>query len=183
MTDIRTIWTQVQAGNPEAWQTLVRIYAALVHTIALRAGLTSHDAEDCAQQTWITLYRKRRTIRDPAALPAWLMRTTHRRALRLARRYARYSDVDTAERPGRSDTLPDKVLEQLELETHMEFALSQLDPRCERLLRSLFLAEPRKSYRELAAALGVRPNSFGALRSRCLRQLKQILEKIGYSAH
>lgn len=180
--DLRAIWSEVQEGNPDAWRTIVQLYGALVHTVALRTGLTDPDAEDCAQQTWIALYRARHTVRDPKALPAWLMRTTRRKALRMAKRYARYTDLDASDQLQDTGLSPDKLLEQLELEAHMEFALSQLDPRCQRVLRSLFLTEPRKSYHELAAALGIRPNSFGPLRARCLQQLKEILEKIGYSS-
>ena len=128
-SNIHSIWEQVQDSQPEAWQTLVRIYGGLVHTVALRAGLADHDAEDCAQQTWIALYRKRHTIRDPAALPAWLMRTTQRKATRMARRYARYTDLDSPDQLEDPGGLPDTLLEQLELEAHMEFGLSQLDGR------------------------------------------------------
>jgi len=179
--DIRAIWEQVRDGRPEAWRALVRIYAGLVHSVALRTGLSPHDAEDCAQQTWIALYRRRLSIKDPKSLPSWLIRTTHRRAVRMARRYAQFTELEASEQMQDPARLPDKLLEQWELEAHLEFALGQLDRRCERLLRSLFLSEAVPSYRELARLLGVKSNSFGPLRSRCLHQLRQILEKMGYA--
>ena len=88
-TDIYRIWQGVLQGNPAAWQELVGLYSGLVNTIAIRVGLDVADAEDCAQHTWLTLYRKRDSIRDPKALPAWLIRTTHLKAARMAERLHR----------------------------------------------------------------------------------------------
>jgi len=87
------IWQGVLQGDPPSWRTIVERYEALVFTVARRAGLTRADAEDCAQHTWLSLYRTRHTIKDPVALPAWLIRTTHRRALRMAKQQARLNPL------------------------------------------------------------------------------------------
>ena len=71
--NIEHIWKSVLAGDVHAWGELVRVYAALVNTVARRVGLSGLDAEDCAQHTWMSLYRNRRVIKDPQALPAWLI--------------------------------------------------------------------------------------------------------------
>jgi RNA polymerase sigma factor (sigma-70 family) len=180
--DIQAIWRGVQAEDPDAWRRLVRLYAGLVNSVARRAGLSVPDAEDCAQQTWLALYRRRRAIKDPVALPLWLMRTTQRRAVQMARRLAHETTLEKFEEV-RDPQLPaDEALSKLEAERYLRRALRKLDPRCRRLINSLFLSERRKSYQEIARVLGVKPNSFGPLRSRCLAQLRAVLKNMGYDS-
>ncbi|MFW9817841.1 MAG: RNA polymerase sigma factor, partial [Candidatus Thorarchaeota archaeon] len=73
--NIHDIWRRVVIGDAVAWRELVETFAGLVYGVARRVGLSVPDAEDCAQQTWLTLYRKKDTIKDPQSLPAWLIRT------------------------------------------------------------------------------------------------------------
>jgi len=179
--DIHAIWDGVKAGDADAWRRLVRMYAGLVHGVALRAGLSTADAEDCAQHTWLSLYRRRRAIVDPVALPAWLIRTAHRQAVALSRRRGHQTTDLLVDSTEDGAALPDAQLEAKELEAHLEAALRLLRPRCRQLLTSLYLTGKSKSYRDLARDLKVRPNSLGPLRSRCLKQLADILKKKGYS--
>ena len=81
--DIRVLWERVLADDRTSWADVVRRYAALVFTVAIRAGLSQTDAEDCGQQVWLALYRTRMQLRDPDRLPAWLIQTTRRRAIRM----------------------------------------------------------------------------------------------------
>ncbi len=176
---IHEIWSGVLAGDTRAWTELVDLYSSLVFTIARRAGLDEADAEDCAQFTWISLYRRRRSIRDPVALPAWLIRTTHRRALTLHQRRGRRNELES-EQPLSQPRLPDELVSEIEQQALLEIALSQLDPRCRRLLDALYLAPQPLSYQEIARDLRIKPNSLGPLRSRCLQRLKKILENLGW---
>lgn len=156
------------------------MYSRLVYSVAVRVGLGGPDAEDCAQHTWLSLFKHRRSIQTPAALPAWLIRTTHRQAIRLMERHRRASGAEEQDQLIAQAHLPDKVVEQIELEGVIQFALTQLDPRCRRLLLHLFFDQEEQSYRKLAAALGVKTNSLGPMRGRCLKKLEQILKKMGY---
>jgi len=180
MNDIHRIWELVRQGDPAAWRQLVRLYAGLVHTVALRVGLSAADAEDCAQHTWISLYRRRHAIKDPVALPAWLIRTTHRQAVAMARRLVSRTDIDEAADVADPAALPDEVVTQLQNQALIAAALEYLDTRCRRLLAALFLSPKEKSYREIARLIGVKPNSLGPLRERCLARLRKILAKMGF---
>lgn len=167
-------------GDHQAWQQLVRQYAAMVYTVACRAGLTPLDAEDCAQHTWLSLYRKRRSIKDPIAVPVWLIRTVHREAIKTARNLGRSTSADNMDEPVDGRSLPDDQLESLQLQLALSKAIERLDPRCRRLITEMYLSKSEKKYRELAAEIGVKPNSFGPLRKRCLIKLREILKKMGY---
>ena len=182
MTDfnIEHIWKSVLAGDVHAWGELVRVYAALVNTVARRVGLKSLDAEDCAQHTWMSLYRNRRVIKDPQALPAWLIRTTHRQAVYLYKRRIRASEAESDRAIEPQLTLPDEEVHRLEQQAIIELALNRLDKRCKSLLQQLFFASDEKSYLQIARELGIAPNTMGPLRSRCLKRLRRILDEMGF---
>lgn len=171
---------RVQEGDSTAWRELVRLYSDLVYSVALKVGLAQPDAEDCAQQTWLTLYRKRKSIRDPQSLPAWLITTTHRNAVATFKRLRSRSsqaDFDLLEDPG---SLPDELLARMERRAILETALAQLDSRCQRLLHELYFGKSESSYTQLAGKLKVKPNSIGSIRSRCLEKLRKTLKEMGY---
>jgi RNA polymerase sigma factor (sigma-70 family) len=178
--NIEHIWKSVLAGDVHAWGDLVRVYAALVNTVARRVGLSTVDAEDCAQHTWLSLYRNRRVIKDPQALPAWLIRTTHRQAVYLYKKRIRTSEAEADRAIEPQLTLPDEEVHRLEQRAIIELALGRIDGRCRRLLEQLFFAPDEKSYQQIARELGIAPNTMGPLRSRCLKRLRRILDEMGF---
>lgn len=167
-------------SDPASWRLLVARFAGLVYTVAARVGLSENDAEDCAQQTWLTLYRHRSSIRDPQTLPAWLIKTTRRRAVRRLQRLARESAMAPELEPALDRPLPDEEVLALERQAILEAALQQLDPRCRTVLTALFFSPDGKSYGDIAQSLGLATNTLGPLRSRCLKKLQGILKKMGY---
>lgn len=181
--DIEQIWEDVCHGDRLAWQRLVRLYSGLVYTVARRAGLDVADAEDCAQQTWLTLYQKRKGIKDPVALPAWLIRTTHRQAVAMSQNRSAAGSTELAEQQPDQAELPDAEIIRFERQALLATAIKKLEVKCRLLLSGLFLSEKKISYASLAKSLGVNPNSFGALRSRCLLKLKKIIGNMGYEWH
>jgi len=177
---INDIWSRVVEGDPRSWRMLVERFAGLVYTMASRVGLSDGDAEDCAQQTWIALYRHRHSIRDPQTLPAWLIKTTRRRAVRMLQRLVRESSLTSVLDPGLNQPLPDEEILALERQAILEAALKELNPRCRQVLAALFLEPESKSYGAIARSLGLSANTLGPLRSRCLKKLQVILNKMGY---
>jgi len=178
--DIKELWSRVRRDDPKAWRQLVELYGRLVYSVARRVGLSVPDAEDCSQHTWLALYRRRKSLKGPSGLPAWLIRTAHRQAVYLRRRTARDASLDNLERLPDEGLLPDEVVARLERQALVEIAMRHLDPRCRMLLEQLFISPHQKSYRELARDLDLRPNAIGPLRSRCLAKLERILKKTGY---
>lgn len=179
--NIHDIWKGVVDSDPTAWRTLVEQFAGLVHAVAGRVGLSEGDIEDCAQQTWIALYRHRQSIRDPKTLPAWLIKTTRRRAVRIMQRLSRESAMAPALDPVLERPLPDEEILALERQAILEAALRQLQPRCRKVLTELFFSPDSKSYGDIARSLGLATNTLGPLRSRCLKKLQAILNKMGYT--
>lgn len=180
MQNITDIWDKVCDGDSQAWELLVIRYEALVHTVGRRMGLSATEAEDCAQHTWISLYRNRRAVRDPHRLAMWLIRTTRRRAQRMVQQRSRTVRVQFDPETPSMDPLPDDELLSLERQAHIEIAMRRLDGRCRQLVEALFFAPSDKSYKDIAGALGIPANSLGPTRTRCLNKLRKILIEIGY---
>ncbi len=175
MESIESTWVQVKSGSSQAWTALVRTLAPVVYSVARRWSLDKSDAEEISQQTWLALYTARDEIEDPVALPAWLIRVASRKAQRLVRNRARDRDLpagtSTAPSPG-----PDEELLSHERQAFLRLALTHLDDRCRRLIEELFLVHPPKTYQQIAKDLGLKPNSLGPIRARCLQKLRCIFD-------
>jgi len=173
---ISDIWGRVLEGDQAAWEELVTRFAALVYAVATKSGLAVSDAEDCAQQVWMTLYSGRERIQQPQSLPAWLVSTTRRKAARIIRRRTTAGRVREQIESHASEEPPDESIMRLQRRAQLELALEQLDDRCRKLMHAIFFADSVKSYQELARDLGMPVNSLGPTRVRCLQKLKKILE-------
>lgn len=176
----REIWADVLAGKAKAWTELVNRYQSLVYSVATRSGLSSAEAGDCFQHTWIALYQNRESLKDPNQLSSWLSTTARREAYRIKKRAGTSESVAKAPEPIDSSELPDETLERLELQRQFEEALSEIDGRCRELLFALFFSPQEESYKEIADRLGIAMNSLGPTRQRCLEKLKKTLIQLGY---
>jgi RNA polymerase sigma factor (sigma-70 family) len=177
----RQLFEEVKLGHDWAWKVLVARYEKLVMSIAMRCGLSNVDAEDCAQLSWIALYKNLESIRDPDRLGAWLTITTRRNAARIAKRLAIRDEYLEGDDAAESKLLlSDQEAARLEQHVHLEYAIDQLDNRCKRLIRELFYSPKGDSYREISDRLGISENSVGPIRYRCLEKLRRILEECGF---
>lgn len=173
------LWKGVLAKDPECWSELVHQLEPLVYAIARKTGLSATESDDCAQETWLALFRTRRNIRDPNKIPSWLAKAVSRRAARTAKTREKDLGVSAATDHAATTALPDEELERFETAALVRIAVDSLEPRCRRLLHALYFAPEDKKYSDIARDLGVPLNSFGPTRSRCLRKLRTILEGMG----
>ena len=178
--DVTTIWNDVLEGDSNAWSRLVRLYTPLVLSVARRAGLRQADAEDCAQLTWVSLYRSRHDIRHPERIPGWLTRVAARKVIHFARSRVKDSRLAAQSRSDDLRGLPDEELLNVERDAQLDIGLQQLDAKCRRVLMAFFFGDGHKSYRDVSRELRIAPNSLGPVRMRCLRKLRRILTKTGY---
>jgi RNA polymerase sigma factor (sigma-70 family) len=176
-------------GEQSAWNALVDRYSALIYSIPLKHRLSEQDAADVFQSVCVTLLEKMGSIRDPRALPAWIMTTTTRQCWALIREHNRELTRAGGQKavelePPDPDPLPDEEVLALERQHLVRAALAQLPPNCRLLLETLFSDTGHgTSYQELAEIMGVPLNSLGPTRARCLARLKRILDDAGFRAH
>jgi RNA polymerase sigma factor (sigma-70 family) len=162
-------------GSTEAWHELVRRYAPLVMTVARSYQLTAADAQDVSQTVWLRLVEHLADLREPAALPGWLVTTTQRESKRLVSRARRVlpvdpqADVSMQECPAAD---PDADMLRAELHQALRDGIAELSARDQWLLR-LRAADPPKTYHEISELLGMPIGSIGPTLQRCIARLRE----------
>src|SRR5262249_44965432 len=82
--DLPALVAAAVAGGRGAWEELVRRFGRLVWAIARSYRLSQQDVEDVSQTVWLQLSISLRQLRDPDALPGWLVTATRRECIRFA---------------------------------------------------------------------------------------------------
>jgi RNA polymerase sigma factor (sigma-70 family) len=170
------------SGDEQAWSELIDRYNRLIFSIPLKQGLNRDEAADIFQAVCLDLVAELPRLRDPQALPAWLIQTTLHKVSKWRRRTDRYvPDEGTyAENaPAPEADMPDALIRDVQQTQALRDAVAGLSDRCQRMVQMLFFETPVRPYKDVASALGVATGSIGFLRSRCLDRLRSALEGIG----
>ena len=99
----------VLGGDRAAFAALVQRYERAVLGVATSVLEDHHAAQDAAQEAFMVAYRRLDSLRNGSTFGAWLLRITHRQAVRMARQRSRAAEVvrpaddPAAERDGRLD--------------------------------------------------------------------------------
>jgi RNA polymerase sigma factor (sigma-70 family) len=166
-------------GDETAWNTIVERYSRLVWAVARTHRLSSGDAADVVQATWLRLLEHLTDIRNADGIGAWLATTARREALLTLRRAARCEPSDAIDvRPDSPAAGIDADLLREERHAAVAAALRRLPTRDQSLLRLLTL-DPAPSYEEIGAALAMPIGSIGPTRSRALARLRRELRRAG----
>lgn len=167
--------------DEDAWSELIDRYKNLIYSIPIKLGMYD-DAPDIFQAVCLDLLSSLEQLREPRALPKWLMQACYHKCLQYRTKTERYSPIsDQAhEELASEQTMPEQMLEELEKEQMVRDAISQLNPRCERMVRMLFFEDPPRPYQEVAREFGIATGSIGFIRGRCLDRLRKQLEKLGF---
>lgn len=172
--DDRELLARCRGGDESAWRALVERYAALILSVPRRHGLRAAPSEDVFADVCLALVRALPSIRDPEALPQWLIRTAARATWAVSRRL-RHRPPDSL--PALTGPAPpDELVSALEEEQRVREALRMASPRCRRLLELLYFRAPTPSYDEIARELDMPRGSLGPTRRRCLDRLRGRLE-------
>lgn len=172
-----------QKGDEEAWKALINRYRRLIYTIPFRFGLSRYESEEIFQEVCLVLLEKIPEIRNRERLSAWLVTVTKRACIRHIK-HKNHTPVDISKNEdylAESIRNLDENLYRLERRHTLQLGLEQLDPRCRTLLETMFLIIPRPSYEDIAQLLNISIGSIGPTRSRCLKKLRIILEKLSES--
>jgi RNA polymerase sigma factor (sigma-70 family) len=163
-------------GERWAWDALVEQYRPLVRAVAYGFRLNGRDVEDVDQTVWLRLVESLDRIREPLALPKWLMTTAGNECRRLTRIRQRTLLMDTLDEPvqeygAEQDPEPDTDLLRRELAETVRQGLAELPAAQQRLLE-LLVCERRLSYREISRILAMPVGSIGPTRARSLARLR-----------
>jgi RNA polymerase sigma factor (sigma-70 family) len=170
------------SGDEQAWSELIDRYNRLIFSIPLKQGLNRDEAADIFQAVCLDLVAELPRLRDPQALPAWLIQTTLHKVSKWRRRNDRYVPDEgtyTENAPAPEADMPDALVRDVQQTQALRDAVAGLSDRCQRMVQMLFFETPARPYKDVASALGVATGSIGFLRSRCLDRLRSTLEGVG----
>jgi DNA-directed RNA polymerase specialized sigma24 family protein len=82
-------------GSQEAWNFLIDKYKNLIFSIPIRYGFSREEAADIFQAVFLELIQELPKLREPKALPKWLMQVTahkcfHTKSRCCGKRWQRY---------------------------------------------------------------------------------------------
>lgn len=170
------------AGDQEAWRELVHRYSPLLVTVIRRFRLTPSETEDVAQTVWLRLVEYLGSLREPRAIPRWIITTGRRETIRYLSAQQRTSPSDPQEMEFESDGRdPDDELLRAERHEALLAGLAELPPR-QRDLLLLLVEDPPPSYAEISERTGIPQGSIGPTRARALERLRRTPPIRAYAA-
>ncbi|MGB9404967.1 MAG: sigma-70 family RNA polymerase sigma factor [Candidatus Acidiferrales bacterium] len=177
-----TLVKECLAGREEAWSALIQKYKALIYSIPVKFGLPPQEAADVFQSTCIELLERLPELREPRALPKWLMQVALHECYRWKRQQQRLvsRDDEPALPEPETPAVAESILRQTQEEQMLREALAALAPRCRQLIEMLFFESPARPYNEIAAALGLAVGSIGFNRQQCIERLRRQLDEMGF---
>lgn len=167
---------QAAAGSQSAWNSLVERFAPLVMSVIRGYRLGEKDAEDVFQTVWLRLVEHLDVIREPRALPMWIVTTSKHECLRLLQVNQRTQPFDPLEEtcPANVPTggaVDDDLLRE-ERHTALLQGFASL-PDNQRELLLLLAKDPPVPYKEISRRLGIPIGSIGPTRARALQRLRE----------
>ncbi len=160
-----------------AFSTLFEHYAPRIKAMMIRGGLAAGQAEELAQETMLTVWRKA-DLYDPAAgsAAAWIFTIARNRRIDLARSAKRAptegnpSEVEQVD----DQPLPDAMLAAAETERRVRTALTQLSEAQQTVLKLSFF--DNLSHSEIAETLSL---PLGTVKSRIRLAFQRLRDLLG----
>jgi len=174
--DIDLVRRSIQ-GEQDAFEDLVRKYQDAVYGLAFHLTGDFADAQDIAQQTFVTAYLRLSQLRDPGKFASWLNKITVNERVSWLRKQQRIvQHQGRIVYPSHPVLTPYQECEQRELDTAVRRALKSLSEK-NRLAITLYYIDGL-SQREVASFLGTSTSAVENRISRARKQLKEEMMKM-----
>src|SRR5260370_17090271 len=138
--DDKRLVKECLAGNEEAWSLLIDKYKALIYSIPVKYSLPPHEAADVFQSTCMELLTRLPELREPRALPKWLMQVAHHQCYRVKCQQHRFvsRDADSTLPAPETPAIAENLVKQTQEEQMLREALGTLIAQCPSLLELPF---------------------------------------------
>ena len=175
-SDVALLVAAAVQGDQGAWSEIVDRFTPLLVAVVLRYRLSSGELQDVAQTVWLRLIEHLGELREPRALPMWLITTAKREALRSAKATTRTQPTDPQDAGWASrlvtEDAPDAELERSERHTALLEGFALLSPR-QRELLTMLSEDPPVPYAEISRRTGIPVGAIGPTRARALERLRR----------
>lgn len=180
-TDDEQLVERCLCGEEAAWTALLSKYKNLIFSVPIKWGFSREESADIFQSVCLDLLCELKRLREPRALAGWLIRITHNKCFHQQEWKRRHPTEDKqVEVAVATAEIPGSRLHELERDEALRNALASLGPRCHQLVEMLFFESPARPYDEIAKSLALATGSVGAIRRRCLDELRKALEEAGF---
>ena len=176
--DVQLIY-DILSGDDTAFTVLVRKYQKSVHALAWRKVGDFHHAEELTQDTFLQVYQKLSTLKDPRQFSGWLYVMTHRICSNWLRknRHTLQSLETTPMEDLEKSAYTHHVSEQREIEStehRHQIAKNLLEklPESERTVMTLYYLGEMTT-KEIGKFLGVSVHTITSRLQRARRRLQQ----------
>lgn len=160
-------------GDADAWNELVERFSRYVYAIAAQGfRLGPADAEDVFQEVFTRVYTRLDTLRDEAALRPWIAQLTRRVCLDLLAASGR---VQPVEEVVAGDEVGGDEFDVIDEAFTVREALAELSDSCQEMLDRFFARD--ESYKTISRELDLPAGTIASRISRCLRRLREELQK------
>jgi RNA polymerase sigma factor (sigma-70 family) len=127
-------------GKATAWSDLIFRYKNLIFSIPIRYGFSEEDSADIFQAVCMDLLAELPSLREPKALAGCLNQVTRNKCFHRKREAQRHPTQDIGEdEPMGTGESADSLASELQLDRLLREALSELTPRCRRLVQKMRL--------------------------------------------
>lgn len=168
-------------GDVQAFEELMQSHESRIYAIALRMMGNREDAQDCAQEAMVRIYRAMGSFKGQSALATWIYRITMNTCLdELRRRKARkLTSLDSLVDNGWSPTDTGDTPEEHGLRVEKQNALNQAIQSLPDDMRAAIILRDVKgySYDEIASILDANVGTIKSRISRGREKLREILSK------
>ena len=178
--DVTDLVAAAADGKESAWQDLVARYTPLVASVAHGFRLSGTDVDDVAQTVWLRLVEHLGELREPRALPMWIITTTRNECLRQVKAGQRTRPYDPLAETSIPDVTVDDPDARLIRDARHQGLLAALAglPEHQRALLLLLIEDPPLPYAEISRRLHIKIGSIGPTRARALERLRACPEII-----
>lgn len=124
-----TLLREAQRGDQQAFDTLVHRHTARLYRVAYRILGSGPDAEDCLQDTWLSVWQHLHSFRGEAQVSTYLYRIVTNAALMRARKRRPVHRLDGVPEPADDPSArPDHVAMRTAAAAAVHCALGRLGP-------------------------------------------------------
>jgi RNA polymerase sigma factor (sigma-70 family) len=169
--DFAPLVERALAGDPAAWTSLVEALKRVVWKAVMSFDLEPEERDDAFSMTFLRLYERLGTVREPHKLPGWITTVSRNEVYAILRARRRFQAAITSMTGATPLSTTDEVDEEAGLRAALREAVAELPELSQKLLR-LLMADPPLPYSEIAATLGIPVGSIGPTRQRCLDRLR-----------
>jgi len=174
-SDVAWLVAAAGRGDERAWREIVDRYTPLVLRVGQHYRLPSSELQDVAQVVWLRLVEHLCDLREPQALPGWLVTTARREAVRSAMLATHVQPTDPQGEGWESQLVTEDDLDAglVRTERHQALVgwLATLNPRQQRLM-TVLAEDPPVPYAEISRRTGIPVGAIGPTRARALARLR-----------